>query len=87
MTTGLVGSEMCIRDSTHTHTHTHTYTGTHPSTLARKTTTTNTPNYRGSGIRFKPRENKRELTASTNTAGNATIIQQHTKDWRRRLSQ
>ena len=25
MTTGLVGSEMCIRDSTHTHTHTHTH--------------------------------------------------------------
>ena len=25
MRVGLVGSEMCIRDSTHTHTHTHTH--------------------------------------------------------------
>ena len=29
MRVGLVGSEMCIRDSTHTHTHTHTRTHAH----------------------------------------------------------
>ena len=29
MTTGLVGSEMCIRDSTHTETHTETHTQRH----------------------------------------------------------
>ena len=29
MTTGLVGSEMCIRDSSFTHTHTHTHTLAH----------------------------------------------------------
>ena len=30
----LVGSEMCIRDSTHTHTYTHTHTHTHKDTLS-----------------------------------------------------
>ena len=33
MRSSLVGSEMCIRDSTHTHTHTHTHTTTTTTTV------------------------------------------------------